>query len=54
MKIEITKRFIWSGKWIEIGEVYEKCSAIPKGHYKEVKETVVVKDKPKKDKHEYD
>jgi len=40
MKIEITKRFIWSGKWIEIGEVYEKCSAIPKGHYKEIKEKV--------------
>jgi len=56
MKIEITKRFIWNGKWIEIGEVFQKCSGIPEGCYKEIKEPVKV-EKSKKDKkgfNEYD
>jgi len=48
--VEIIKRFIWNGKWIEIGEVFQKCSGIPEGCYKEVPKV----EKPKKEKNEYD
>ena len=48
--VEIIKRFIWNGKWIEIGGVFKKCSAIPEGCYKEIKEPVKVS---KKEKNEY-
>ena len=45
--VEIIKRFIWNGKWIEIGEPFQKCSGIPEGCYKEIKEPVKVSKKEK-------
>jgi len=50
MKIEITKRFIYNGKWIEVGTIMEHEKIIPKEVYKEVVETV----KSKKDKKGFD
>ena len=52
MKIEITKRFIYNFKWVEVGTVMEHENIIPKEVYKEVIETV--KEKSKKDKKGFD
>ena len=53
MKIEIIKPFIWSGKKISVGEVFEYCTAIPEGHYKKVVEVKEVKDIVKEKKSKY-
>ena len=52
MKIEITKRFIYNFKWVEVGTIMDYSSLIPEGHYKEIKEPVKI-EKSKKEKNEY-
>ena len=56
MKVKIIKPFIWNDKKISVGEILEYCTAIPEGHYIEVKEVekVETKEKSKKDKKGFD
>ena len=54
MKIEITKRFIYNGKWIEVGTIMKHEKIIPKEVYKEVIEKVEKSKKDKKGFDEYD
>ena len=54
MKVKIIKPFIWNDKKISVGEILEYCTAIPEGHYVEVKEVEKPSKKDKKGFDEYD